>query len=356
MKKYTACLLLTLTVLFVFSCGKKAEAPPKEELKTKSVERQAAADETMEQAPAPPTASTGKSMSRGFTDNNVSVADAENILKEPVKPGQDMQQGGLANLAGYLRADTSAPADKKFIRTGDIKFKVANVHKATEKIEDLTAKYSGFVVNSDLKNEEGRTTENRYAKDTLVLVKEITVKGEIKLRVPAEKLDSLVRELNEILVFLDYRILRREDVTLRYAALQKQKERLQSFERRQKHNIDTRGGNLENRTYAEEELLNKQMQQDDKELQKLELDDQVKYATITLWIYQPPVVISEKIYDFNYIEDLQPGFWERLWDSITKGWTGVGNVIVGLITIWPIIILVIIGIFVYRALNRRGRK
>lgn len=354
MKKYVASLLLSLTVIILLSCGKKEEARPVEEQKTETTGKQPVTAELAEQTPAP---AADEESTRGYSDGSAVSKNEMPLAAQPAKPGTGRQQGGLhQNLVSYLRADTSAPADKKFIRTGDIKFRVNNVHKATELVEDLTAKFSGFVVNSDLKNEEVRTSENRYTKDSVVLIKQIVVKGEIRLRVPAEKLDSLVRELNNILVYLDYRILRREDVTLKFISLQKQKDRLQSYEKRQKHNIDTRGGNLENRTYAEEELLNKQMQQDEKEIEKMGLEDEVKYATLVLWIYQAPVVISEKIYDFDYIEDLRPSFWERSWESIAKGWFGIENALVGIITVWPIIILLLLGYYFYRVIRKKSKK
>jgi hypothetical protein len=351
MRKIVACLFLTLSVIAIVSCGKKEEARPTNEPKTEETRQTSTGGaeferQAKEAAPAP------EVMSEQSADLAKAEAPGQPNSATPTKP----QVGLVEGLTGFLRADTSAPSDKKFIRTGDIKFRVENVHKATEMIEDLTAKYKGFVVSSDLQNNEDRTSENRYTKDSVVLIKQITVKGEIKLRVPAEKLDSLVRELNNVLVFLDYRILRRDDVTLRFASIKKQKDRLLNYERRQRRNIDTKSSNLEAKTYAEENLLDKQMQIDDKDLQNMDLEDQVKYATITLWIYQPPLVISEKIYNFDYIDDLRPSFWERSWESVVKGWYGIEIVLIGLITIWPIFILLALGYYIFRYVRNLRKK
>ena len=48
-------------------------------------------------------------------------------------------------LAKDIDLKTKTPADKKFVKTCDLKFKVNNVLYSTEKIEDLTTKYDGFL-------------------------------------------------------------------------------------------------------------------------------------------------------------------------------------------------------------------
>ncbi len=352
MKNFFTCFLLAISFIVLTGCGKKEAPKPEETQKTEVYDRQSqspsagSAQLSKEAAPAP-------EMAEYAEEAPVAGSPAP---AEPRKDAASPRETSFPGLANSLRADTSAPKDKKFIRTGEIKFRVNNVHKSTEMVEDLTAKYSGFVTFSNLTNLEERSAEHEYTKDTIVVTKSISVQSEIVIRVPAEKLDSLVRELNQILVFLDYRKLMREDVTFKFLTNQMQKKRMNVYEQRQTKNIDTKRSTLESKTYAEESLLAKQMQADDLELQNLSLEDQVKYCTITLYLYQPPTVISEKRYNFEYIEELRPSFWETSWNSIVRGWWGLEDVITAVITIWPIILLLIAGFIVWRRVSKKTQN
>ena len=54
-------------------------------------------------------------------------------------------------ISNELNLSTRTPDDKKFIKTAETKFMVSNVHSASEKIEDLAAKYGGYVTSSELR-------------------------------------------------------------------------------------------------------------------------------------------------------------------------------------------------------------
>ena len=59
-------------------------------------------------------------------------------------------------LAKDVNLNTNTPKDKKFIKTAEVMFKVNNVWKVTERIEDITAKYGGFVLEDETTKEQFR--------------------------------------------------------------------------------------------------------------------------------------------------------------------------------------------------------
>lgn len=262
----------------------------------------------------------------------------------------------IPTLAKDVSLNTKTPNDKKFIKTADLKFKVNNVLTATEKIEDNAVKYGGYLVYSNLKNRNDDYKSSRISRDSLLIAKQIVVVNEIQLRVPNEKLDSFIRELNSLVVFFDYRVIKLNDVTLQFTSNQKKTERLQKYEQRQINNIDTKSSKLKEATNAEDNLLEHQNQADDLQLKSLALEDQVKYCDLDIEIYQKPIIVTEKIGYFDYVSGSKPNFFVRVLDSIIQGWTILEEIIIFLIKIWGILLLVVVIIFGAKYLSGLYKK
>jgi hypothetical protein len=255
-------------------------------------------------------------------------------------------------LAKDVNLNTKTPKDKKFIKTAEVKFKVNNVWKVTERIEDITAKYGGFVTHSNLKNRDNNYASRRVSRDSILICKQIVVENHIELRVPNESLDSLVRELNKFIIFLDYRIINLDDATYFYALTQKKTETLQTYQQHQTKHIDTKDSKLKETTRAEETLLDSKLASDELQVQKLALDDQLKYCTLTINIYQKPLIVRETIANFSYVSSYKPNIFKRLGDSLIQGWWILEEIIVFLVQMWGVILL-IVGVIVGYKLIRR---
>jgi hypothetical protein len=189
-----------------------------------------------------------------------------------------------------------------------------------------------------------------------LISKQIVVENEIILRVPNDKLDTLIREINKFAVFLDYRTIKLDDVTFRYAANQKRTATMQKYQQRQTKHIDTKESKLKETSNAEETVLNSQLESDDLNIRNQELEDQLKYCYLTLYIYQKPVIVRETIADFDYESSFKPNIFNRLLNSIIQGWRILEEIIVFLVRIWGIILLVVGGILGYRLAVKKIKK
>jgi hypothetical protein len=261
-----------------------------------------------------------------------------------------------ATLAKDLSLNTRTPADKKFVKTADLKFKVGNVLYATEKIEDITLKYGGYLTYSNLQNRNENYNNSKISRDSLLIAKQIVVENVIQLRIPNERLDSFIRELNPLVVFFDYRIIKLSDVTLQFIADQKKSDRLKKYDQRQSLHIDDNPGKLKETSTAEDKLLDRQNQADDLHVKSLSLEDQVKYCNLTINIYQKPIIIQEVIADFTYVSEVKPNFFIRVWDSIIQGWWILCEVLIFLIKLWGIALLVTGLIFGIKYLSKLYKK
>lgn len=255
-------------------------------------------------------------------------------------------------LANHIDLNSKTPSDKKFIKTAELKFKVNNVLFATESIEDITVKFGGYMTFSNLQNRHENSKNARLSRDSILISKQIVVVNKIQLRVPNERLDSFIRELNPLIVFFDYRVIKLSDVTLQYALNQKKTDRLQKYEQRQSQHIDNKPSKLKETTTAEDNLLERQNQADDLQVKSMALDDQVKYCNLIIEIYQKPIIVKEVIADFDYVSDAKPNFFIRIGDSIVQGWWILEEVVLFLIKIWGIVLLIISIVFGVKYLSK----
>jgi hypothetical protein len=250
-------------------------------------------------------------------------------------------------VVSELNLSTRTPDDKKFIKTAETKFLVHNVRMASEKIEDLAVKYSGYLTYSNLSNKEQDYSRIEISRDSVLVSKMIVVENHIILRIPNENLDSLVRELNRLILFLDFRIIKMDDISFTLLANQKASDRLKNYELRQKKHIDTKDGKLKETTTAEEKILNRQIQSDNLQVESLALADQVKYCTLTILIYQKPVLYKETQVLLN-TDAFRANLFIRLRDAVVDGWIMFEYFLVFLFKIWWLIALVSGGLLVYK--------
>lgn len=249
------------------------------------------------------------------------------------------------SLVKDISLNTKTPADKKLIKTAELKFQVGNVWRSTELIEDITAKYEGYITFSNLQNRNINYSRTNISRDSILEAYEIVVENEIRLRVPNVNLDSFIRELTPLVKFLDYRVIKMDDVTFQFASIEKKGERFKTYEKRQTSHIDNKNSKFKEASAAEENLFERQLQADEIALKAKQLDDQLKYCNITIEIYQKPVIHKEVKADFTYVSSTKPNFFKRFVDSIVQGYWILEEFILFLVKIWGII-LIAIGIFI----------
>lgn len=259
--------------------------------------------------------------------------------------------------ANELNLNTKTPEGRKFIRTADVKFKVKNVMSATEQIEDMAAGYGGFITYSDLENSVENRESTKISRDSILVTQLVVVENSMVLRVPNEKLDSLVRQFNKLITYLDYRIIKMDDVTLQFVANRMKSQRLNTYTKRQAGHVDNRGKKLGESTLAEDKILDRQMQADEVSVQTMSLEDQVNYCTINLAIYQEAIVVKSVKPNFEYVAASKPNIFSRIGDALIQGWWILEEIIVFFVKIWGVLLVVVgivmLGLYLNKRLKNR---
>ncbi|MES2239326.1 MAG: DUF4349 domain-containing protein [Bacteroidota bacterium] len=237
---------------------------------------------------------------------------------------------------------------RKFIRTADMRFKVKNVTQTTYTIENITNKFDGFVTYTNLQSNIIDQIETKISQDSTLETTRYNVENNITIRVPNKRLDTVIKCIAKQIDFLNYRIIKADDVSLKMISNQLSQERSNKNEKRIEKAIDTKGKKINDIVTAENDLANKKEQNDTAKLENLSIQDQVNFSTLTIQIYQRESAKQEmtaNTKDYNYYK---ANFGIRLLDSIKTGWNVLLDIIIFLFEIWWLLLISISGVFVYK--------
>ena len=263
------------------------------------------------------------------------------------------EEASEADSTAVMVSSSAAVENKKdsthqFIRTAELKFKVKSVIKSTYDIEDITARIGGFVTYTNLTSGSDLEEKKDISGDSSVIITHFTVTNSIIIRVPNAKLDTTLKLISKNIVFLDYRIIKADDVALQLLSNNLTIRRSDQNEARLKNAIDNRGKKLNETTSAEELLLNKQELADNARIANLSLKDQINFSTINLTIYQNQGVNYEKIAREKNSKLYEPSFGYRILDSLSFGWSIFEAIIVFLLNLWGLLLLGVLGFLGYK--------
>ncbi|MFT3795859.1 DUF4349 domain-containing protein [Flavobacterium sp.] len=243
--------------------------------------------------------------------------------------------------------------ERKLIRTADIKFKVKDVAQSTYAIESTVNRYGGLITNNNLQSHVLETKQTKVSSDSLRKTSRYLVENNLTLRIPNRSLDTVVKAIAKEIQYLDYRVIKADDVALQMLANQLTQQRNANHNNRLANSIDHKGRKLSQITDAEGNLLGKNEDSDQAAIQNLSLQDQVNFSTITLAMYQNESVRSEMVAIASTGGDYG-NFGLEIWDGLKNGWFILERLIAFVVQLWSVVLIAGIGIFFFRRyLNKK---
>ncbi len=239
-------------------------------------------------------------------------------------------------------------SNRKFVRTADVKFKVKNVAKSTYAIEDATTKFGGFVTYTNLQSNIHSEDRTKVSQDSTLVTTKYKVDNNITIRVPNTKMDTVIKTIAKQVHFLDYRIIKADDVSLQMLSNELAQKRSNSSEKRLANAIDSKGKKLNQVVDAEATLDAKKEQNDASKIQNLSLQDQVNFSTLTLNIYQDESIKQEMVANEKSINAYRPNIGLQIWDSIKTGWFMLENIVSFIVVLWPFALIGFLGFLGYK--------
>ncbi|MGZ9676205.1 DUF4349 domain-containing protein [Flavobacterium sp. GNP001] len=258
---------------------------------------------------------------------------------------------GSTNTLSSAAAVQSKNSDRKFVRTADIKFKVKNVPNSTYIIENATTKFGGFVTYTNLQSTISEKNEVKISQDSTLEITKYTVENNITIRVPNTQMDTVIKTIAKQIDFLEYRVIKADDVSLQLLSNQLKEKREVNQEKRLTKAIDGKGKKLNEVVQAENHLNQKSEQKDNSKLENISLADQVNFSTLTLQIYQRETIKKEMIANEK---QYRQGFGSKIIDGLENGWYLLEGIIAIIAQLWSIILIGILGYFGYKKYFQKG--
>jgi hypothetical protein len=253
-------------------------------------------------------------------------------------------------------AATYTDGERKFIRTANARFRVKDVYVAALGIEDTVASHGGFVVKNGINAETVSTQHYPIGDGKLMELTEYKVQGHLIVRVPSAKTQEFLRAIVGHVAFLDQRNFSARDA--QFDLLRQQLDMIRNQETQSDLGQAVRdGGRLIQKTDAITMRNDIKAARDAAHIAKKEFEDQVAFSTIELTLYQPSKVLqTERVDVSSMYRQFRPGFFSRMGEQLRSGWEGLIDVVLGLVGIWPVLLIGALLLPVLLRVSGRRRK
>lgn len=206
-------------------------------------------------------------------------------------------------------SDSPAPItsiEKKLIKNGSMRLKVENVKIAKGKIDNICKSFSAYTASENQDNFEDRLEYTH------------------SIRVPAQHFDSIMMALEKVSIKVDGKNVRTEDVTAEFIDIETRLNTKKELENRYREILK------QAKTVTDILSIESQIATVRSEIESMEgrlnyYKNQVSFSTIDLTYYE---ILGT---DF--------GFGSKLANALGNGWDNLLWLFIGLINIWPFVIL-----------------
>jgi len=213
--------------------------------------------------------------------------------------------------------------DRKIIKTGNIEFQTTRLTNTRTRINDAIQKYNGYISSED---------ENTYAD---------RIQQHIVIRVPAQHFDLLISDITKGVKKFDQKHIEARDVTEEFIDI--------TSRLKIKKETETRYRQLLSRANTVKDILAIESQIDKirADIESIEgrlkyLENRIGYSTLAITFYE---MVSSPV-----------GFTHKFKLGIKNGWNNFIWLLVGIVNIWPFILLGLMSIFGIRQYRKRKKK
>ena len=294
-------LILALSFVLLSGCAKKSEEAA--ESSASAQDAQVVAQDAAQAADA-----TGKSTEQA-AENSVDTTPVTEQKPETI-----------------LSTDVSqAEKARRMVREAQVNFTAKDVVKTALEIDKLTFQAGGFIEQKNISFDVLDVKTQKIADGKIRVFEKVDPHAEIVVRVPSEKAAVYVNQLLPLMYFLNQQ---------QYSAKRFELKLLEEkIGQTQTVPSDTKQSQLNEIS----------------RLTQLEVQDRVRFSTISIAIKQPAMVRESLDVDVAAVARLNgDNFWKRAWEGIQYGWQFILDLLVILVTIWPLYLLAFIGFIIYR--------
>ncbi len=231
--------------------------------------------------------------------------------------------------ASSQASSENVQVSKKVIKNGSINFQSKSIAKDYEVIQKLLPTFDAYIENE---NQSKGYDQLNYS---------------LTIRVPAERYDSLFTSIVKMAYRLEHKNSSIRDVTSQFYDLQQRITNKKALEARY---IDLlkQTTNIKDVLEIERSLNEIRTEIESMEGQFKYLSGQIALSTLEVHFYEV-LPITDDGYP-------RKSFGARLLNALNGGWQGFLSFMVGLVTLWPFILIAVAGVYTIRKVRSRLRK
>ena len=237
--------------------------------------------------------------------------------------------------------------DKQFVKSAEVNMEVKDVYDATISLEKSLKELGGFVISSDFNSNMISEKTFAISDEKAMLVRKFQTENKMEVRIPTPRLGDFLQIINDKKVYLNSRVIHAEDVTANIKLAKLEAER----------NSNT-GKNISKLNLTKDKVTMINENQSENNYQKVadfDMKDQLEYSTVQILLTEPQVRVAQiPVANIeNADNQFQYNFFYDAKNSVVEGFYLIQNIFLGLIKIWPLLLIGILVTLVYRKRENR---
>ena len=215
--------------------------------------------------------------------------------------------------------NTSLAIEQKIIKTGDIRFETNDLAETYNKITTAAQKYNAIVQNDT----EGKDYGSVFRR--------------IIVRVPSKNFDLFLTEISKGVTYFDNKEIASQDVTEEYIDINARLKAKKVLESRYLELLE-KAKKVTEMLEIEKQLSLIREEIESKEGQIRYMQSQISMSTITIEFYKN--IANEGGARISY--------GSKIWNALLSGFNGISSFFIGLLSIWPFLIILAVGFYFIR--------
>jgi len=209
-------------------------------------------------------------------------------------------------------------ADQKIIKTSYLRFETQDLDKTYNQVIQFVKQNQGFVQNDNSNKSHNQMSRN------------------LEIRIPTKNFQKTIDSISNHVAFFDTKRISARDVTEEFIDLEARLKAKGTLEKRYLELL-SKANNVKEMLEIERELSNIREEIEAKQGRLKYLQTQVSLSTLNIEFYKVDVETG-----------VAASYGSKMWNAIKSGFNGISLFFLGILHVWPFIILLIIAGFIIK--------
>ncbi|WP_100610520.1 DUF4349 domain-containing protein [Confluentibacter lentus] len=252
--------------------------------------------------------------------------DTSYAAMEAEPSASSLKQAVILNDAGTVDM-VSEDAKQKIIKESYLRFETQDLDKTYSDIKKIVLQNKG-IIQSDNANKSYNT-----------------ITRHLTIRIPTNTFQTTIDSISKQVAYFDTKSISARDVTEEFIDLEARLNAKKTLEKRYLELL-VKANNVKDMLEIERELSNIREEIEAKQGRLKYLENQVSLSTINIEFYKQTAETG-----------ITTSYGKKMWNALGSGFDGLSVFFLGILYIWPFIIIVIIVFFVLkRWINKKSKK